>query len=82
MQTTNPLTGHFLRNHYREALTLVHTLTTELTAVKQALNLTDADFIRFYADEKSYLESLKEPPLQDRLQIRYVQVLDELAERR
>ncbi|KAG1771089.1 hypothetical protein EV702DRAFT_1181517 [Suillus placidus] len=61
-------------------LTLIHTLTIELSAVKQALNLTDADFIRFHADEKSYLESLKEPPLQDRLQIRYVQVLDDLAE--
>ncbi|KAG1770315.1 hypothetical protein EV702DRAFT_978258 [Suillus placidus] len=74
--------SHFLRNHYQEALTLIHTLTIELSAVKQALNLTDADFIRFRADEKSYLESLKEPPLQDRLQIRYVQVLNELAERR
>ncbi|KAG1793275.1 uncharacterized protein HD556DRAFT_1443706 [Suillus plorans] len=56
-------------------------LTAELSAVKQALNLTDVDFIQFHADERTYLESLKEPPLQDRLQIRYVQVLDELAER-
>ncbi|KAG1839897.1 hypothetical protein DFJ58DRAFT_667467, partial [Suillus subalutaceus] len=63
-------------------LSLVHMLTAELLAVKQALNLTDADFIRFHADERSYLESPKELPLQECLQIRYVQVLNELAEQR
>ncbi|KAG1743898.1 hypothetical protein EDB19DRAFT_1633086, partial [Suillus lakei] len=67
-------------NHYSEALTLIHTLSAELSAVKQALNLTDTDFSQFHADERSYLKSLTEQPLSDRLQIRYVQVLDDLAE--
>ncbi|KAG1817568.1 uncharacterized protein BJ212DRAFT_1446632 [Suillus subaureus] len=65
----------FLRNHYREVLTLIHKLSTEVSAVKQALNLTDTNFAQFHTDERSYLESLKEQPLNDRLQIHYVQVL-------
>jgi hypothetical protein len=76
------LIGVFLRSHYREALTLIHELSIEVSAVKEALNLTDADFAQFHTDERSYLESLKEQPLNDRLQIRYVQVLDDLAEQR
>ncbi|KAG2105063.1 uncharacterized protein F5147DRAFT_746487 [Suillus discolor] len=75
------LTGIFLRNHYKEALTLIHTLSAELSAIKQALNLTDADFARFHTEERSYLESLQEQPLSDQLQIRYIQVLDDLNER-
>ncbi|KAG1724148.1 uncharacterized protein EDB91DRAFT_1008619, partial [Suillus paluster] len=65
----------FLRNHYSQALTLIHTLSAELSPIKEALNLTDTDFSQFHADERSYLESLTEQPLSDRLQIRYVQVL-------
>ncbi|KAG1838434.1 hypothetical protein DFJ58DRAFT_733808 [Suillus subalutaceus] len=76
------LFGILLRNHYREALTLIHEVSTEVSAVKQALNLTDADFAQFHTDERSYLKSLKEQPLNDRLQIRYVKVLDDLAEQR
>ncbi|KAG1851637.1 hypothetical protein DFJ58DRAFT_842118 [Suillus subalutaceus] len=76
------LIGILLRNHYREALTLIHEVSTEVSAVKQALNLTDADFAQFHTDERSYLKSLKEQPLNDRLQIRYVKVLDDLAEQR
>ncbi|KIK35799.1 hypothetical protein CY34DRAFT_95461, partial [Suillus luteus UH-Slu-Lm8-n1] len=72
----------FLRNHYREVLTLIHELSVEVSAVKKALNLTDADFAQFHTDERSYLESLKEQPLNDRLHICYVQVLDDLAEQR
>jgi hypothetical protein len=76
------LIGVFLRSHYQEALTLIHELSIEVSAVKQALNLTDADFAQFHTDKRSYLESLKEQPLNDRLKIRYVQVLDDLAEQR
>jgi hypothetical protein len=59
------LTGIFLRNHYREALTLIYTLSAELSAIKEALNLTDANFSQFHVDERSYLESLTEQPLSD-----------------
>ncbi|KAG0699294.1 hypothetical protein DFH29DRAFT_983569 [Suillus ampliporus] len=63
------------------ALKVIHvirTLQAELSVIKDQLNLDDADFVKFYAKEKLYLEQLKEPPIQDRLCIRYVEVLDDL----
>lgn len=42
----------------------------------------DADFARFHSEERTYLDGLKNLPPKDLLQIRYVEVLDELAERR
>ncbi|KAG2108918.1 uncharacterized protein F5147DRAFT_745618 [Suillus discolor] len=70
----------FLRNHYREALADIRTLTAELSAIKDALNLTDADFTRFHAQERKYLDELKQTPVKDHLSIRYIGVLDELTE--
>ncbi|KAI5994436.1 hypothetical protein EDD15DRAFT_2387767 [Pisolithus albus] len=60
----------FIRNHYREVME------------SAALNITDDDFPRFIAEERSYLSSLKEPPAQDVQRVRYVQVLDDLEEKR
>jgi hypothetical protein len=57
---------------------MVHTLTTELTTIKAALHLVDDDFLCFHAEERKYLESLKEPNLNDQLSVHFVQVLDEL----
>ncbi|KAG1900180.1 uncharacterized protein F5891DRAFT_1128625 [Suillus fuscotomentosus] len=74
--------SNFLWNHYREALKAVHNLTTELTAIKHELRLTDDDFVRFLDEEQKYLDDLKQPPAEDRIRIRYVETLDELAERR
>ncbi|KAG1835965.1 hypothetical protein DFJ58DRAFT_719206 [Suillus subalutaceus] len=71
----------FLCNHYREALTAIHTLTAKLTAIEGILDLTDADFIRFHEQEHLYLDGLKEPPVKDRISVQYVQSLDEVAER-
>ncbi|KAG1735555.1 hypothetical protein EDB19DRAFT_1910627 [Suillus lakei] len=71
---------HFLRNHYREALTSIETLTAELSILKDTLGLTDVDFIQFHSQERLYLDNLKEPPPKEILHIRYVQVLRELAE--
>ncbi|KAJ8580560.1 hypothetical protein M405DRAFT_708220, partial [Rhizopogon salebrosus TDB-379] len=65
-----------------KALSSIKTLTGELSILKDTLGLTDADFIRFHSEERSYLDSLKNPPPRELLQIRYVEVLDELAERR
>ncbi|KAG2336949.1 hypothetical protein BDR05DRAFT_896013 [Suillus weaverae] len=73
--------SNFLRNHYREALTSIHTLTAELLALTDNLGLTDADFIKFHSEERLYLDSLKTPPPKELLQIHNVEVLDELAER-
>lgn len=75
-------TGNFLWNHYREALKAVHNLTTELTAIKHELQLTDDDFVRFLNEEQKYLDDLKQLPVEDRIHIHYVETLDELAERR
>ncbi|KAG2152785.1 hypothetical protein DEU56DRAFT_868810 [Suillus clintonianus] len=72
----------FLWNHYREGLKSIQTLTAELTAIKAELFLTDEDFPRFLDEERNYLDRLKLPPIWDQLCIRYVEVLDELAERR
>lgn len=80
MQTN--LSGNFLWNHYREVLNSVQTLTAELTVIKAELSLTDDDFPRFLKEEHDYLDGLKQPPVRDQLCIRYVEVLDELAERR
>lgn len=71
--------GTFLRNHYREALTAIYTLTTELSALEGVLNLTDVDFIHFHEQERSYLDGLKEPPVKDQISVRYIQSLDEVA---
>ncbi|KAJ8584888.1 hypothetical protein M405DRAFT_853850 [Rhizopogon salebrosus TDB-379] len=54
----------FLRNHYREALEAIRTLTAELSA-----------------QEREYLDGLKQPSLKNQLSIRYVEVLNELVER-
>ena len=46
------------------------------------LKLTDEDFQRFLTEERTYLTSLKQPSLDEQLKIRYVQILDELEERK
>ncbi|KAG2741541.1 hypothetical protein P692DRAFT_20880086 [Suillus brevipes Sb2] len=74
--------SNFLWNHYREALKSVQTLTAELTAIKAELNILDEDFPRYLQEERTYLDSLKQPPARDQICIRYVEALDELAERR
>ncbi|KAI6096637.1 hypothetical protein F5141DRAFT_1011890, partial [Pisolithus sp. B1] len=57
-------------------------LSSELSFLKAALNLTDNDFPRFIAEECLYLSSLKQPPAQDAQKVCYVQVLDDLEEKR
>ncbi|KAI5991218.1 hypothetical protein EDD15DRAFT_2388647 [Pisolithus albus] len=64
--------GNFLWNHYRAATDAICTLSVELDVLKTQLNLTDEDFQRFYEQERCYLNSLKKLPLQDRVQIQYV----------
>ncbi|KAI5980558.1 hypothetical protein EDD15DRAFT_2187736 [Pisolithus albus] len=72
----------FIWNHYREVISAVRRLESELAVLKTALNLTNDDFPRFLAEERIYLTSFKQPPLQDAQRICYVQVLDDLEERR
>ncbi|KAI5984618.1 hypothetical protein EDD15DRAFT_2201177 [Pisolithus albus] len=72
----------FIRNHYREAMESVRRLSSELGFFKAAFNLTDDDFPRFIAEERLYLKSLKQPSAQDAQKVYYVQVLDDLEEKR
>ena len=60
----------------------IHQLSSELTILKTTLNLSDDDFPRFIIEERAYLDSLKQPPARDVLQIRYVQVLGDLEEKK
>ncbi|KAI6011365.1 hypothetical protein BKA83DRAFT_4467060 [Pisolithus microcarpus] len=68
----------YLRVHFEEAVRAISTLASELDVIKKEYNLIDDDFVRFHADERSYLENLKQPAVRDQLLIRYVQILDEL----
>ena len=60
----------------------IHQLSSELTILKTTLNLSDDDFPRFIIEERAYLDSLKQPPARDVLQIQYVQVLGDLEEKK
>ncbi|KAG2365334.1 hypothetical protein BDR07DRAFT_1449848 [Suillus spraguei] len=65
---------------YAALIKYIRTLTTELLVIQETLNLADTDFICFHAQEHEYLDGLKQAPVKDLLSIRYVVVLDELAE--
>ncbi|KIJ59498.1 hypothetical protein HYDPIDRAFT_177795 [Hydnomerulius pinastri MD-312] len=68
----------FIWNHYQEATNMISTLTAELGVVKATFQLTNNDFRHLHAEECTYLELLKQPPIEDQLAIHYVQALDEL----
>jgi len=72
----------FIHNHYREATETIRQLGNELAILKAALNLSDDDFPRFLTEERAYLSLLKQPLPQDVLRMRYVQVLDDLEEKK
>lgn len=76
------MSGNYLWTHYREALKSVRLLTAELETIKAELCLSNNNFPGFFDQECIYLDSLKQPAPRDRLSICYVEVLDELAERR
>jgi hypothetical protein len=72
--------GTFLRNHYHKALKAVRTLEAELMVIQNELDLTNDNFQRFHEAKKRYFAELKDPPCEERLKIRYVEMLDELIE--
>jgi hypothetical protein len=63
-----------------EALNAIHSLETELNAIKTEKNLVDDDFPRFFAEEIAYLEGLKQVPVAETLKINYVQSLQQLSQ--
>ncbi|KAI9566712.1 hypothetical protein HD554DRAFT_2205859 [Boletus coccyginus] len=58
---------HFIRNHYREAIETVRSLSAELAVLKSALNLSNEDFQHFLSEELAYLNSIHQPPLHEQL---------------
>ncbi|KAF8141802.1 hypothetical protein EV363DRAFT_1392219 [Boletus edulis] len=65
-----------------EVLSLVRKLTSELGLLKDELHLMDEDFPWFLEEERSYLRSLKQLPLQEAIKIHYVQAIDDLEEKK
>jgi hypothetical protein len=57
----------------------IHTLQTELTNVCMQLGITTEIFEQHFADERKYLERLKEPPPATALTTQYVQALNNLS---
>jgi len=74
--------ARFIHNHYREVMETIRQLGNELAILKATLNLSDDDFPWFLTEERAYLSLLKQPPPQDVLRMQYVQVLDDLEEKK
>jgi Kyakuja-Dileera-Zisupton transposase len=73
--------GKFLFNHYHAALSVIEKLTPDVQKLQESLGIVDGEFERYIEQERKYLEGLKEEPLEYRLQFRYVDALDDLAQR-
>jgi hypothetical protein len=67
-----------LRNHYETAVDSIDVLTIELGVVKKQLGMTEDDFRQDLADEKTYLHSLTEPPVETKMKLQYIRALNEL----
>lgn len=57
----------------------MQTLSSELQVIQQTLNISDADFEKYIADEREYLAGLKSETPEKTLQYQYVEDLIELA---
>jgi hypothetical protein len=49
-----------------------------LAAIKTELGISDDDFVRYFAEEKAYLDGLKDAPIFEQLKIQYVEALNDL----
>ncbi|KAI6008063.1 hypothetical protein EDC04DRAFT_2582220, partial [Pisolithus marmoratus] len=72
----------FIWNHYKEATLSIHGLTSELEILKDSLHLTNNDFPWFLSEEHAYLNTVHQSPPREQMTICYVQVLDELEQRK
>jgi hypothetical protein len=77
--TDDTFSGRFIQNHYKEAATAIHILQSELTNVCMQLGITTEIFEQHFAEEREYLEGLKEPPPATALKTQYVQALNDLS---
>jgi len=75
-------TGTFLYRHYKEALSLISTLSAELAEIQTQLHITNDDFEGYLQDEWTYLQSLQTEPPHETLQYQYVECLMDLDKHR
>jgi KDZ transposase-like protein len=64
--------GKFLYNNYRQALKTIDENTTILQAYEQRTSFTEKDYKQWREEEKTYLNSLRTEPMEDRLSCMYV----------
>ena len=69
-------------HHYETAVDSIDVLTTELNIIKGELGMTEDDFRQDLADEKTYLHSLTEPPIETKMKLQYIRALRELSQHR
>ncbi|KAI0671594.1 hypothetical protein C8Q78DRAFT_1019556 [Trametes maxima] len=65
----------FLYNNARQALTLIHDYSGDVKQLQAELDITDADIEGWAAEERAFLEGLKEEPEERILEAAYVQAL-------
>lgn len=72
--------GTYIRNNYRQALTLIEELSDVLTQLHTLKGATQDDLLVWFGEEVAYLASLEKEPEEDTLSIAYVEALEEYAE--
>jgi hypothetical protein len=70
--------GRFLYNNYKQALDIINDLTPAVEELKVQLNLVDADFHHWNAEELKYLESLANEVEYNPQKTAYVKALQSL----
>jgi hypothetical protein len=74
--------GHYLSNHYREALKIVKDYPAQLKKIQDTNGISDDDFACYLGTEKLYLQGLRKEPPEETLQFEYVEALDLLRQHR
>jgi hypothetical protein len=74
------LTGHFIQNHYREAIQAVQSLEDELVILRSQLRITNEAFTQYLASEKKDFQDLTEPSPMTTLKSQYVGMLLNLSQ--
>ncbi|KAI0640945.1 hypothetical protein C8Q79DRAFT_1014781 [Trametes meyenii] len=71
--------SRFLYNNVRQALTLIHDYSGDVKQLQADLNITDMDIEGWAAEERAFLEGLKDEPEERVLEAAYVQALIDRA---
>ena len=63
-------------NNYVQCLTIINEYMQEIDKLKMASNLQDADFENWLAEERQFLQDLKEEPQTKVLECAYIHALE------